>query len=107
MSTRQDRVKRFVTDLIERQATKEDLINTLCEVLSTNEVEMRMEAEWISFETELGPDFDGQIEVKDSHGRVSITDYTRHDPIPVKHYLGWLSTPVAWRRVRKDRKSVV
>lgn len=101
MSTRQDRVKRFVTDLIERQATKEDLINALCEVLSTNEVEMRMEAEWVSFETGLGPDFDGQIEVKDSHGRVSITDYTRHDPIPVKYYLGWLSTPVAWRRVRK------
>lgn len=107
--TREGRAERYITALLDKREaeghyklSKEDLSKALCH-FAQQEINLAVvdTAAWISFETDLGPDFSGQIEVMDRNGRIAIVEYKLHNENPISHYLGWLSAPVAWRKVRK------
>lgn len=107
--TREGRAERYITALLDKREaeghyrlSKSDLIKALGS-FAQQEINLAVvdAAAWISFETDLAPDFSGQIEVMDRNGRISIVEYKLHAENPIAHYLGWLSAPIAWRKVRK------
>jgi len=107
--THEGRAERYMTALLDKREaeghyklSKDDLIKALC-YFAKQEINLAVvdTAAWIPFETELGPDFSGQIEVMDRSGKVAIVDYKMQAENPISHFLGWLGAPVAWRKIRK------